>query len=466
MRTVNIFIVLFLCIALYSYGQHSIETISHVDKFKYLHEKKIQSPVYCTSLNKRQDAAFYSGLAVKQRLDSVIYEAYNSGMSQWENDHKESFIYDAYGRITSYFYYDWDDNINHWLVLNKEDYTYNTSGKLNEKIKSNWDSISGLWEQAYKSTYSYNGNGDLVLFDGYDWDSGKSQWIMEDKEEYTYDANDHMIQYLDYNLNPGNNQWFSDAKEDFTNNSNGDITMLVGYDWEASNNQWINDDKKEFTYDVNRYLTQLLDYFWTIPSSQWIYQDKQDFTYDGNGNVIQLISSDWDWMMNQWINDIRYESTFNNTYVFTDMVLPFNWFLNQKPALKDPGFFYNKELFCKHMLTGYTGKTWNSTTSQWINDSHATFYYSQFNVIGIKENRISEISVYPNPARDFVVISLQNITVPTSFQLNDLQGRKVLSKNLNPGINRVPLNGINEGIYLYRLIRKNNDLSGKLIINK
>jgi len=73
----------------------------------------------------------------------------------------------------------------------------------------------------------------------------------------------------------------------------------------------------------------------------------------------------------------------------------------------------------------------------------------------------NEISIYPNPAKDFVTISSKNEI--KSIEIYDLQGKKLCGSNQS----KVDVSKLSTGVYLITIIDKNNNsTSKKLIIKK
>ncbi len=81
----------------------------------------------------------------------------------------------------------------------------------------------------------------------------------------------------------------------------------------------------------------------------------------------------------------------------------------------------------------------------------------------------ASISVYPNPAKDFVIIDLQNISENISqINLCDVQGRQIYSQdiiNLVGTIN-LPLTNVSDGIYFMQIHSNKGVLIKKIIVKK
>jgi hypothetical protein len=87
-------------------------------------------------------------------------------------------------------------------------------------------------------------------------------------------------------------------------------------------------------------------------------------------------------------------------------------------------------------------------------------------VVGVKEidNDREEISIYPNPASDFVFIDLPGKC--ESVIISDMTGREVLKLKIDEGEQlQIDIRKMPEGLYIIKAILRNNSiLTGKLLI--
>ncbi len=85
---------------------------------------------------------------------------------------------------------------------------------------------------------------------------------------------------------------------------------------------------------------------------------------------------------------------------------------------------------------------------------------------GIKEKVQNLFHLFPNPATTSVTIQSEtNLPEKTSFQLFDITGRMVLQKQLTGATNRVELNEVSKGMYLYQVVSSSQKISaGKLVV--
>jgi hypothetical protein len=74
-----------------------------------------------------------------------------------------------------------------------------------------------------------------------------------------------------------------------------------------------------------------------------------------------------------------------------------------------------------------------------------------------------KIEIYPNPAKDMLYIR-QKKSEPYSLQLTDIQGKVILSKQVDKQLEMIDVSHFPKGIYLVRVKQKNNVFDGKIIV--
>jgi len=72
--------------------------------------------------------------------------------------------------------------------------------------------------------------------------------------------------------------------------------------------------------------------------------------------------------------------------------------------------------------------------------------------------------VYPNPFTNQVTFKVANNTAPVFVDIFDVQGRKVLSTNVNNN-ESINLEHLNTGLYMYSIIIDGAIIKGKIVKN-
>jgi subtilisin-like proprotein convertase family protein len=79
---------------------------------------------------------------------------------------------------------------------------------------------------------------------------------------------------------------------------------------------------------------------------------------------------------------------------------------------------------------------------------------------------LSSLQVYPNPAKGIVNIDLGNVTGDTTYELFDVQGRKVISKVSSTNFETLNVENLSEGIYMLTVQNGSAKTTKKVVINK
>ena len=148
-------------------------------------------------------------------------------------------------------------------------------------------------------------------------------------------------------------------------------------------------------------------------------------TYDANGNNTLYVSYHWDETTSQWVGDSKNECTYDANGINTLIVS--NW------------------------------------ANWWYPYDKATYYYSEHNITLIPEISEKHIRVYPNPAKDFIVFDLTNISKYAKVEIFDNQGKKILEQKLSEN-KQISVSNLSKGLYLYKLNDDGIIYTGKLLI--
>jgi hypothetical protein len=479
--------------AVFAFGQRSFHKFNedyrrnviknHSEVIKQENNKNCHNPFQRKNRNLPQSSFLKSTQSTKQKMDSLQYFGENTG--QYVN-YKEAYTYDANGNLTIDIYYDWDETTSQWVASYKDEITYDANNNMTHYIDYDWIKATGQWEVSYKDEitydannnmtqdisydwdgttslwvaydkydYTYNGNGNLTIIIYYTWDKTTSLWVDSDRYEFEYDGSGNMTQSQHFNWSANISQWVARNKDEYSYDANGNMTQDLYYNWEATISLWIPSEKEEDTYDAFGRITQTIFYDWDKTNSLWVTYNKEDYIWDSNGNESQYIWYNWDEITSQWVASYKTEYTYNNLYSFSDLILPF------LPYFSEVSSVYISQLF-NHMLISDVGYSWDEGSGQWVTDGNGTYYYSAQNSNAVPDISTKELNVYPNPVSEKLSFIIPEKYSPITFELFDLQGRKVMTKEIASGEN-VSMASLKKGMYFYNLITNNQKLSGKLI---
>lgn len=83
---------------------------------------------------------------------------------------------------------------------------------------------------------------------------------------------------------------------------------------------------------------------------------------------------------------------------------------------------------------------------------------------GLEELTNAQISIYPNPASDYITISVDNAIEYLTIKLIDVLGNEILSNYTQQSVSKLYLSGISNGIYSLSIIDSQNRAFTKLIV--
>ena len=93
---------------------------------------------------------------------------------------------------------------------------------------------------------------------------------------------------------------------------------------------------------------------------------------------------------------------------------------------------------------------WNEDTQLWDSSTIEMFYFSDLIITGIEEVKDELSILYPNPVTDYLNIKLIENISKVTFELYDLQGHVIKTKEVENG-ERINLEHLNTGMYLYKI---------------
>lgn len=320
----------------------------------------------------------------------------------------------------------WDETEGAWALWGKGENIFNVNGQLITTI--GYFSDEGNWIPGEKTEYTYDANGNRILETEYEAE-GPGEWGVTEKREYSVDASGKDTLELSFDWDSDSQTWQPEGKSEFTYDASGNLTMLIKYRTEGSGNPWIPQWKFAYEYDVHGNDTLETTYRWDESGEKWDPSEKIEQTFDGDGNVILHYHEYWDENTSQWVFQDRekYE------YVVTDSA---------------------------KQETTYD---WDESGSKWDPIYRMTYYYSDPGITNIQNFPFEEVRVYPNPAMEFIVFEGMKTQGAACIELFDIQGRIVLCQEIKNG-QKVSVQHLSQGLYLYKYSADNRIYSGKLII--
>ena len=84
--------------------------------------------------------------------------------------------------------------------------------------------------------------------------------------------------------------------------------------------------------------------------------------------------------------------------------------------------------------------------------------------VGIEEDQLFTLNVYPNPAQNEIYIDFDNASVYTStIEVFDMSGKKLMSQSMDQTTTAMNIANLNSGLYMYKVSNRQGFVSGRFI---
>ncbi len=454
---------------------------------------------------------------------NITYYLWNVVNSDWDLDSKTINSFDSFGNITLRCDSLWR-NLNDvlgWIPDLTIESNVDVNGLITDYIVTNWE-FNGMQNDMYikqKYTNTYNTNKELIVLLQQNWDGNEGEWVNVAKEEFTYDVNGNQISHIWYgDYDTLTQQWNANRKIEWDFNPDGSEAMSAFYDWVKDTQSWkltyktenriddfgetvleqniqwntyleqeIINYKREKIYDEQRNLLSdtyiSTDLFWD--GSQYHMQidgEKTENTYSASNQL--LTTTEYYYTNGQFVGDDKFEYTYNTTYpaaVETEYTYSWNgatstWEKESKGVLTsnfevtrddmilpfgDEGESREVKMYFSYMATELLLYQWSVTANDWVENSKVKVHFSQSEFSSVDEVDAVHMTVYPNPASDFISVRLAGNTT-ANIRMYDLQGRKIYESPIN-NQSKIDLTGLANGVYFYQIIRGHETVNGKLL---
>jgi hypothetical protein len=402
-------------------------------------------------------------LATTQRLDSTISELTSNGGTTYTFSNRKRYSYSTVSLTTT-------------TIISTS-----TSPK-------NWNSV---WINNSKNETTVNGSGQPVLIITYTWNG--ITWVGANRTENVY-TGANLTQTTTSSWNVGLNQWVGTARTNITYIGSS-VDTEIDYTWDATIPGWVNSSKTVNTY-TGGVLTSDITSDWdkTLPVPDWVNSTKTVYSYTGS-NLMSVIMSMWDTTLPvpDWVNSTKFDYTYTGVNITLGILS--NWVAGTPGSWSAAGkyeYTYDGNARLTRFIvssstnngTTWTGLlrndisygtqgalnfittigfTWDALNTQFKAQARTTNWYSNLTT-GIESVSEKTLNVYPNPAKDFVIFNLADMSESASVIIFNMQGQKVLEQKLS-GNRQLDINSLPKGMYIFKLFNNGITHSGKLLKN-
>ncbi|KXX71101.1 T9SS type A sorting domain-containing protein [Flammeovirga sp. SJP92] len=425
---------------------------------------------------------------------------------------KTIYEFDAYNRTTQAFNFNWETEAKDWSRYRKNSYEYDEYGNLALSVTYQWDAIAQKWKGTYKSEKKYDTSGNVLSSYFYKWENVLNNWVGVSKVESSFSAQNQFTQKIAYTWNTDSNQWEESTKETFHYNQQNDLELYTLYNWldewvairkeehnfdytnntsiqtvsiiDASFQNWVNDTKYEFKYDESSNVIEKIYYQWI--SYEWLSIEKEEASYNVHNQLMVKTEFKYQYVMG-WIASLRTQYTYDqDQYNVEQLVETWNteqqeWDNNQLYliAFNENGRQINKEKYVwekgewvgasklsqSYNSIGYLEYQgvyqWSNSTAVWSPNHKSYLFYSEDDILLSNDNPILQVTVFPNPVKDFLKIHASQQYGTLQFEMFDLKGNKIIQTNDK---NEINVQEIPSGYYHYIITLDNSKIfKGKLI---
>jgi YD repeat-containing protein len=407
----------------------------------------------------------------------LIQELWNEVSSSWGQGVKDEWLYNENGKLTYSANFNWDAILNQWTGEERNQYVYDDQGHRIEYIYSLWKTADNNFRNYYRYQSNYV-NGKLISSVTSYWKNSTQEWITtnisEDeyneqgqnissigyqivngdtvplmKLEWEYQGSANPVSFTNYSFQSEDSTWSVYMREEYGYDSYGDTIVTKRYQNYSEINGLLMQQKTMAEYDEhgNKVMDFYCDYDYTFLGNTVVSIDssgrRTDFTYNASGKVITEHFIGWDPYNSPMVYKDEYE------YNENDKVISHISYMENNPGEWKSLFKEITEYDDHSNILLFTLYEWDETASDWIltdNSQQKQYYYPQEIIDIISHPDSPGISLYPNPASDYVIIQPINQEDPVSASLYNTSGQLILEKDF-VGRAYLDLGSLKDGIY-------------------
>ncbi|HHE64965.1 MAG TPA: T9SS type A sorting domain-containing protein, partial [Bacteroidetes bacterium] len=384
--------------------------------------------------------------------NTIGYRKDSSGV--YQKSLKNEYIYNQSDEQVATYQNIWQDSA--WNLIAKDTLIYNDDDNTFDRVGSSF--IDNAWQPVFRIFLQYDELQNVTVESTSNWVDGSEvvyrqieyfynenkldslirSWDNGDGLEqsnkgiYTYDENGYLIQ-VDYHSKI-NDQWLVTSSTIHINNDDGYAETI----WNLSQTDTIS--KMDIYYNELNFDTLN---FVTLKDTNGIFQPyvREINRYDGVGNLIEFILENY--VDNSWDLTIHMMSEFDLSQFAVDYIYPKDWVESYEMVNKITEF----------------NQLWKIDSALY-DDIKALYNYSLID--GINKHEASQIKVYPNPAKDHILV-INDVIPNASIEVYNLSGVLIYNVVQQSVESEIDLSRFPSGVYIVRVFNNESSKVVKII---
>jgi hypothetical protein len=401
---------------------------------------------YMMDVTRDENGRITEWVESKWEEDEVAKSESSASAGMWVFTFKGTSSYDANGNTLSTAWFDWDVDAMAWIGSVQYVYTYDEDENRTSYAFLYWNSDSSRWENWQIDVYSYDGSGNHVRTVSSNWDLINQKWVEMTKSDYTFNGDGYRLSTDTYNKDILTDEWMLSYSEVRTYNAMNYLTSSMTSSWNEDSAKMIVQSKQERTYNANGDMTSNVYYGWDYFLNMLTGYSRTDYTRDDDGNVLTSTEFLWDAILYDWLPDSRLEYTYDYGFTGFDLLAP----------------FYMWAMITSYIEYSYQAPEMKSS-EDWVRIDEYIYHWSDLEVSGLDDVLKGELSIYPNPATDYIQVEGDPGAHMSRILMYDVSGKIILNQVLDRG-GRIPVGHLSQGIYVVRLVQGSKVKTGKIMI--
>jgi hypothetical protein len=339
-----------------------------------------------------------------------------------------------------------------WSPFNKNVFNYSDNGNLYQQ--SFFVRDSNLWVPTNRMTHFYNdaGNETIILTEYFSPEA--SRWDTVGKNENFYNDNQKVIRSTYSSYSVLDHQWI--INQDISNrlNEDGSVGTSVYSFLNADQVTWDTTVKYDWIYDIAGRDSIKTYSFFNSTDSIWNFGNRTHYFYNESGN--DTLDMVYEYSQESWNFRFKTIRVFNEDG-FNLSAEDFEYIDNSWKG----NFKYDFIPDDQGRLSLIRTYVWDDPSVDWKLTARRQYYY--FTPVNTHEMRdIPSITVFPNPAGNFIKVNSYDFAGVLQFQLFNLNGVKLVDQHLTG--NYISTENLPRGTYVYQIMSDKNIITGKIVL--